>query len=73
MTPTRQIQLQVLGYIQNSVEFQHQDIMTFTGFMSDDAEVDKHILRNFEQLSKTRQAQILGFVRELQHIKRIAA
>ena len=49
MTPRRKQQLDDLRDIQNHPHFGHVDILTITGFMTDN-EVDEHIKRNREVL-----------------------
>ncbi len=50
LSKTRKALLKELRDIQNHPYFEHQDIMTITGFMKTDQEVREHIERNRETL-----------------------
>ena len=52
MTPTRQDLLAALGQIQNHPSCVNQDIMTITGFMTDD-EVRAHIETNLSWIARS--------------------
>jgi hypothetical protein len=62
MKTTRQRLLQVLTAVQNTDKFEHQDIMTFAGFMSDD-ELPEYIWQRFELLPATDKAHVLEVAR----------
>ena len=67
MTDNRKNLIRILGRVQNSVQFQNVDILTFAGWKDvTDAEVGAHIISCFGSLDKKRQSEILSQVRELQ-------
>lgn len=51
MTSQRQDLIRAVGMIQNHPMYAHQDIMTFTGFMTDD-EVREHIETNLRGIAR---------------------
>jgi hypothetical protein len=56
---TRQKLLQILTAVQNTDKFEHQDIMTFGGFMSD-GELPEYIWQRFDLLSAGDKAHVLA-------------
>jgi hypothetical protein len=59
---TRQKPLQIITAVQNSALFEHQDIMTFAGFMSDE-ELPEYIWQRFDLLSAGDKARVLEVAR----------
>jgi hypothetical protein len=64
MTQTRAQLIQILTAVQNTRRFEHQDIMTFAGFMSDE-ELPSYIWRRFECLRASDKAVVLEVARDV--------
>ena len=70
MANSRKTLIAMLGFVQNSVEHQDHDIMTFAGFMSDE-ELPRYI---FDQVKQIKSAQRLGELAfRFNEVKQIAA
>lgn len=60
----RSAAIRILTSIQNCAHFAHQDILTFTGFMSD-AEVREHVWSCFRRLSDADKRTVLDLARDI--------
>jgi hypothetical protein len=62
MKTTRQRLLEILTSVQNTERFENQDIMTFSGFMSDE-ELPEYIWQRFAMLPAADKAHVLEVAR----------
>jgi hypothetical protein len=67
MTKHRSNLLQILTAVQNCTKFEHQDIMTFAGFMSD-AELPEYVWQRFALLPAGDKAAVLEVARSVMEL-----
>jgi hypothetical protein len=70
MAHSRKTLIAMLGFVQNNVEHQDHDIMTFSGFMSDE-ELPAYIFEQCKQIKSVKRLNEL--VRWFNEVKEMAA